>query len=164
MLLLAGLLGLAAVGSIIVFMLVTEKSAVSESSPTAGEPDRALDTDQKTAAVQRVDDVDIIGDMPDITMTEDSHPNGQGTTVMDLDTDEDSLVLVWDDEADQHPEIEVVEDEQNPEMARVLLNGRVLADVKWGRCFTASDIILVPQSTALAASANPTIAALLSPV
>ena len=82
---------------------------------------------------------------------------------MDYDTNEDSLVLVWDDISDPDPEIDVIEDEDNPDLAHVMLNGRVLADINGGGGLTASDIILVPQSTALAASAHPTIAALFSP-
>lgn len=74
---------------------------------------------------------------------------GDPIEITDYSSDEDSLLMLWDDRVDgaTEPEIAVMEDTENPGQSLIWMNDSVVASVA-SSTVTAADIALIPLSIA----------------
>ncbi|WP_135506579.1 calcium-binding protein [Roseovarius aestuariivivens] len=68
--------------------------------------------------------------------------------VVDFSTEEDSLVVLFDDTEDPDPELSVEQDEEDTALHRVLLNGVAIAQVHSAGGLSLDHIALVPHQSA----------------
>lgn len=97
--------------------------------------------------VAGADDVVTAGDGADRIVLGDWIGAEHAARLMDYDAAEDQLVLVWDLDAPEPPEIDVIEDADQPGLSRVMVNGTEIAQVRGGG-LTAADIVLVDPADA----------------
>jgi len=84
-------------------------------------------------------------------ITEDQHAQ-----ILDFETAEDSLLFVWDDTSgEEEPEVSVGPDPDNSTLLQVRVGDVVIATVNGGSAINASDISLVPLTTAAATGLIP---------
>ena len=75
-------------------------------------------------------------------------PDDGPARVLDFNPDEDMLVVVYDDAQPTLPRLSLGRDADLPEMTQVLLENRVIAEVRHPGDLTAEDIALLPMSLA----------------
>lgn len=68
--------------------------------------------------------------------------------VMDFDVRTERLLVVWDDSLGTAPEIDMVENIDNPNMVDILAGGEIIAQVPTETGVTVADISIAPLSTA----------------
>ncbi|MEX0285158.1 MAG: hypothetical protein AB3N23_11160 [Paracoccaceae bacterium] len=76
------------------------------------------------------------------------HSNKVDSDVIEFDAKDDSLLLVWDLDADPDPDVEILPDEVEIGLSHILVNGSVLASVTGDEPPDVQDIVLVDEETA----------------
>lgn len=107
------------------------------------------------------DDIVTGGEGADTIVFGDWISLGHTATMIDFEAAQDRLILVWDDSVAPEPLVDVEADQDNPDLAHILLNGKVVADIHGGADLSAQDIVLLSKSATQIISTEPALAALL---
>ncbi len=91
-------------------------------------------------------DIVTSGDGFDDIFLGDLNTGGDAVQIVDYNAEQDNLVLVWDHANNPDPNVEVVADEQNPDLSTIFVNGVEVASVSGSGPVDASDIVLVDRS------------------
>jgi len=77
--------------------------------------------------------------------------------VFDYTASKDQLMLVWDDTMGEakDPDVEVVDDPIDPNIKRITMNGKLMAEVYGDPNLNASDVAVIPLSAALIIGLEP---------
>lgn len=80
-----------------------------------------------------------------------------GVEILDYSADDESLMLVWDDTDANAPEpdVDVAPDPDDPEVMQVSMNGENVAEVYGDAEMDASDLTLIPLSSAIVIGLMP---------
>lgn len=106
-----------------------------------GDPDEEWDHD--------LDDVAVADEQMAEELDEDWFAAGAGLADFeDFDPQEDDLVVVWDDSTGLVPHVQVVRNDADPALARVILGDTILAEFRTRADAVCDQVSLVPLSTA----------------
>lgn len=104
------------------------------------------------------DDTDT-GSSTDFSLT-DWISERSGSEILDYSSTSESLMLIWDDtqsDADE-PKVDVAPDPDDPEVMQVSMNGENVAEVYGDTEMDASDLTLIPLSSAIIIGLAPALA------
>jgi Ca2+-binding RTX toxin-like protein len=73
---------------------------------------------------------------------------GHAAEITDFDSEEDSILVVWDDAAGEEPGVELQLHPDDPGLIQILLDGTAVADLDSASGIELEDIALVAQSLA----------------
>ena len=79
-------------------------------------------------------------------------PEPEGIVIADFEPRDDALICIWDDSDDSGaaPPVQIERDPARPDMLRVRLGNRVVAQVRGQGALAAADLSVMPLSSALA--------------
>jgi Ca2+-binding RTX toxin-like protein len=106
-------------------------------------------------------DVVTSGDGADTLVLGDWITGGQPASIVDYHPQDDKIIVVWDDATTTAPHLEIAQDANQPQEARILLNGQDIARVSGAPDLDSDAIILIAHSQVLAGAASPALMALL---
>lgn len=100
------------------------------------------------------DDVVVAGDGTDTVVSGSWITEGHAIDIIDFDSEDDNILLVYEDEADI-PSITLEADPYDPSVTQVLLDGIAVANVLYGAEISMEDVSIMPLSLAQSAGMAP---------
>lgn len=103
------------------------------------------------------DDTVTTGHGDDVVVLGDWIAQGHSAKVSDFDAQDDTLMMIWDDNTHaEPPTLTLRADDSDSNTMHILLNGAETATVKGGRGLTAADVVMISLSNAQVAGFAPT--------